>query len=145
VSKDGNSYSSNWCRGGYCSHTAPDIKKFYEKCKNKTQSDECYLFKINENNWDFDSYKEFKGYILRDFSALTPKDIALINKIKSANDLKVTEGQERQALAKKAAEEKKRQALAKKAAEEKKRRELPKRAEEQEQELLKTRKKPAKW
>jgi hypothetical protein len=130
VSEDGNHYSASWCRGGYCQDTAPDIKRHHEICKKRTKSDECYLLQISKENWDFNAHKEFKGYILWDFAAHKPKDIALINKINSVNDPKVAEEKKRQEIAKKVAEEKKRQALAKKAAAEKKRQLLAKKAAE---------------
>jgi hypothetical protein len=46
VSGDGWGYSSNWCRGAYCQHTSPDIEKYYEMCKSRRNSDQCYLLQI---------------------------------------------------------------------------------------------------
>jgi hypothetical protein len=125
VSGDGWGYSSNWCRGAYCQHTSPDIEKYYEMCKSRRNSDQCYLLRItNKNNWDFDDYKEFQGYILLDYAAHTSADTSLINKIKFAYNSKVLKEKKHQELARKAAEKKKRQLLAKKAAAEKERQEI---------------------
>jgi hypothetical protein len=136
VSGDGWGYSSNWCRGAYCQHTSPDIEKYYEMCKSRRNSDQCYLLRItNKNNWDFDDYKEFQGYILLDYAAHTSADTSLINKIKSAYNSKVLEEKKHQKLLRKKAMDKKRPELAKKAVE-KKRQELARKAAEKKKRQL---------
>ena len=83
VSADGERYSVNKCRGAYCRHTAPDIEEFYQRCKSKTRSKECYLVEISKDNWEFLEYKDYSGVMLWDIEALTPANLALINNIKN--------------------------------------------------------------